>query len=83
MSGTGEELRRAGRAEQVALFRYQLIREAADPALSTRQRGRLVRALAARAHPGPFGDPVSVSRGTIASCRCWRRRWRRRARRAC
>ena len=33
---------RAGPARS-ALFRYALIREAADPALSTRQRGRLVR----------------------------------------
>ena len=31
------------RATEVALFRYALIREAADPALTTRQRGRLVR----------------------------------------
>ena len=38
MSGAEEDRKRAARAEQVALFRYQLIREAADPALSTRQR---------------------------------------------
>src|SRR5438132_10912789 len=73
MSGTEEDRTRAARAEQVALFRYQLIREAADAALSTRQRGRLVRELAARAHPGPFGDPVAVSRGTIDR---WIRAWR-------
>ena len=42
MSGAEEDRKRAARAEQVALFRYQLIREAADPALSTRQRGRLL-----------------------------------------
>ena len=65
MSGTEEDRRRAARAEQVALFRYQLIREAADPALSTRQRGRMVRELAARAHPGPSGEQVAVSRATI------------------
>jgi len=47
----GDEWRvRAERAQAVALFRYQLIREAADPALSTRQRGRLVRELAGREH---------------------------------
>ena len=57
-----EEARRAGRARAVALFRYALIREAADPALSTRQRGRLVRELAAGEHAGPFGEPVRVSR---------------------
>src|SRR5438034_6472426 len=65
MSGAEEDRKRAARAEQVALFRYQLIREAADPSLSTRQRGRLVRELAAKAHPGPFGDPVTVSRETV------------------
>src|SRR5260370_6874680 len=73
MSGAEEDRKRAARAEQAALFRYQLIREAADPALSTRQRGRLVRELAARAHPGPFGDSVTVSRETIDR---WIRAWR-------
>jgi putative transposase len=72
MSGAEEDRKRAARAEQVALFRYQLIREAADPGLSTRQRGRLVRELAAKAHPGPFGDPVAVSRATIDR---WIRAW--------
>ena len=57
MSGAEEERKRAARAEQVALFRYRLIREAADPALSTRQRGRMVREIASRAHQGPFGEP--------------------------
>jgi putative transposase len=65
MSGAEEDRKRAARAEQVALFRYQLIREAADPALSVRQRGWLVRELAARAHQGPFGGEVRVSRATI------------------
>jgi putative transposase len=73
MSGAEEERKRAARAEQVALFRYRLIREAADPALSTRQRGRMVREIAARAHEGPFGGPVAVSRGTIDR---WIRAWR-------
>jgi putative transposase len=73
VSRTGQDRRRADRAQQVALFRYQLIREAADPSLSARQRGRLVRELASRAHPGPFGDAVSVSRGTIDR---WIRSWR-------
>jgi hypothetical protein len=39
VSRTDQERRRAGRAQQVALFRYQLIREAADPALSTPAAG--------------------------------------------
>jgi putative transposase len=73
MSGAEGERKRAARAEQVALFRYRLIRDAADPALSTRQRGRMVREIASRAHEGPFGDPVIVSRGTVDR---WIRAWR-------
>lgn len=73
MTGAEDERKRAARAEQVALFRYQLIWEAADPALSTRQRGRMVREIASRAHEGPFGDPVTISRGTIDR---WIRAWR-------
>ncbi len=65
---------RAERAQAVALFRYQLIREAADPALSTRQRGRLVRELASREHAGPFGKPVRVSRQNLDR---WILAWRR------
>ena len=57
----------------MALFRYSLIREAADPGLSTRQRGRLVRELAAREHAGPFGEPVRVSRPSLDR---WIRAWR-------
>jgi len=72
MTGAEEERRRAARAEQVALFRYQLIREAADPAVSTRQRGRMVPEIAARAHEGPFGEPVIVS----ATIDRWIRGWR-------
>ena len=68
-----EEARRAGRARAVALFRYSLVREAADPGLSTRQRGRLVRELAARPHAGPFGEPVRVSRPSLDR---WIRAWR-------
>jgi putative transposase len=65
---------RAERAQAVALFRYQLVREAADPGLSTRQRGRLVRELAGREHPGPFGKPVRVSRQNLDR---WILAWRR------
>src|SRR6266702_632924 len=69
MSGTEEDRRRAARAEQVALFRYQLIREAADPALSTRQRGRMVRELAARAHrEKPARTAAQVMRISRKSC---------------
>jgi putative transposase len=65
--------RRAERARRVALFRYGLVQEVIDPQLSTRQRGVLVRGLAARAHEGPFGEQVRVSRHTIDR---WARLWR-------
>ena len=50
---------------EVALFRYSLVREAADPGLSTAERGRLVRALAEREHAGPDGRPMRVARSTL------------------
>ncbi|MER7817396.1 DDE-type integrase/transposase/recombinase [Streptomyces sp. NPDC096153] len=68
-----EERRRAERAHQVALFRYQLIREAADAALSPRQRGAMVRAIAAQVHTDPFGKPVKITRGTVDR---WLKLWR-------
>ncbi|MDL4813091.1 DDE-type integrase/transposase/recombinase [Actinomadura opuntiae] len=68
-----EVRRRAERAQKVGLWRYQLIREAADEELSTKQRGRLVRALADNTHEGPFGEPITVSRGTIDR---WIREWK-------
>ena len=61
------------RATEVALFRYALVREAADPALSTRQRGRLVREIAARPHPHPDGMEITVGRSTLDQ---WIRAWR-------
>jgi len=70
----GEDQIRAERARAIGLFRYSVIREAADRQLSTKQRGRLVRALAEREHTGPFGDPVRISRATIDR---WIRDWRR------
>jgi transposase InsO family protein len=73
-TGRDEDQVRSERARAVALFRYSLIREAADQRLSTEQRGRLVRELAAREHAGPFGEPVRVSRESIDR---WIRRWRR------
>ena len=61
-----QEAARRARAREVGLFRYGLISEALDPALSTKQRGRLVRAVAAQIHPGPFGpEPVRVSRASL------------------
>lgn len=68
-----EDTARTARARAVALFRYQLIREAADPAHSPKQRGRMVREIAAREHTGPSGRPVRVSRDTLDR---WIRAWR-------
>ena len=53
------------RRREIGLFRYALIRDAADPGLSRAQRGRLVRALADREHVGPDGRLVRVSRTTL------------------
>jgi putative transposase len=62
-----------GRRE-VGLFRYALIRDAADASLSKAERGRLVRALAEQEHVGPDGRLVRVARGTLDE---WIRAYRR------
>jgi putative transposase len=49
----------------IALFRYSLIREAADPELSPAERGALVRRLAAREHALADGSRVRVGRSTL------------------
>ena len=69
-----QEQARLERAREIGLFRYMLIREAADPALTTRQRGAMVRAIAAREHKGPSGEPVRLTRWTLDK---WVREWRR------
>ena len=71
MSSAEEDRKRAARAERLALFRYQLIREAADPALTVRQRGRLVRELAARAHAGPSASRCRVTCTIDRWIRAW------------
>ncbi|MGH3181260.1 MAG: DDE-type integrase/transposase/recombinase, partial [Streptosporangiaceae bacterium] len=60
-----EAAARRQRAETIALWRWSLVEPAMDPALTARQRGALVRRLAAREHEGPSGRPVAVSRRTI------------------
>ncbi|MCA1699918.1 MAG: DDE-type integrase/transposase/recombinase [Actinobacteria bacterium] len=65
----GEDRRR-----EIGLFRYALVRDAADPGLSKAERGRLVRALADREHVGPDGRLVGVARGTLDE---WIRAYRR------
>lgn len=73
MSAQDEQKTRADRARAIGLFRYQLIREAADPAHSTKERGRLVRAIAQAEHIDPFGRQVRISRQTVDR---WIRDWR-------
>lgn len=73
MSAEDEQKTRAERARAIGLFRYQLIREAADPAHSTRERGRMVRAIAAAEHTDPSGRRVRISRQTLDR---WIRDWR-------
>lgn len=68
-----DDVKRRERAQQVALFRYQLICPALDPELSTKARGRIVRAIAARTHAGPFGGQHRYSRDSLDR---WIRRYR-------
>lgn len=53
------------RRRDIALFRYGLIREAADPDLTPTERGRIVRQLADRQHRGPNGNWTTVGRSTL------------------
>jgi putative transposase len=50
------------RVRRIGLFRYMLIREAADPSLTGRQRGALVRRLAQQEHIDADGPPVRITR---------------------
>lgn len=68
-----QERKRRERAQTIALFRYQLICPALDAGLSTKQRGRLVREIASRAHTDPSGNQVRYSRDTLDR---WIRRYR-------
>ena len=60
--------------EQVALHRWAVIAEAAGDKLTARERGALVRQIAARAHAHPDGSSRTYSRGTIDR---WLRAWRK------
>lgn len=68
-----EQAARAERARAIGMFRYQLIREVADPAHSMKARGRMVREIAEREHTDPFGRRIRVSRQTVDR---WIRDWR-------
>jgi putative transposase len=52
-------------AEAVAIRQYALIADAANPRLTSRERGRIVRELAARVHEHPDGSDRVVYRGTV------------------
>jgi putative transposase len=52
-------------AEAVAIRRYAVIAEAANPRLSARERGRIVRAIAARVHEHPDGSDWVFCRHTV------------------
>lgn len=60
-----EQQARLERARRIGLFRYMLIREAADATLTPRQRGALVRTLAAQPHTDPDGRTVRLTRWTL------------------
>ena len=68
-----EEHKRRERAQAIGLFRYQLICPALDEGLSSKQRGKLVRQIAAPTHTDPFGNQVRISRETLDR---WIRRYR-------
>jgi len=68
-----EEHKRRERAQAIGLFRYQLICPALDEGLSSKQRGKLVREIAADTHADPFGNQVRISRETLDR---WIRRYR-------
>jgi putative transposase len=59
---------------EVGLFRYALVRDAADLSLSKAERGRLVRALAQREHVALDGRLVRIGRTTLDR---WVRDYRR------
>jgi transposase InsO family protein len=59
--------------QEIALHRWAVIAEAANPRLAGSERGAVVRAIAAREHAHPDGTMRRYSRGTIDR---WLRAWR-------
>jgi putative transposase len=59
--------------EQIALHRWAVIAEAANGRLTARERGALVRQIAARSHAHPDGSQRRYSRVTVDR---WLRAWR-------
>ena|ERR1035441_8388700 len=58
--------------EAIALHRWAVIAEAANPALSPAEKGRIVRAIALRLHAHPDGTERRYARNTIDR---WIRAW--------
>ncbi|HUP71400.1 MAG TPA: DDE-type integrase/transposase/recombinase [Acidimicrobiales bacterium] len=52
-------------AEAIAFFRFHLIAEAANPAISAAERGLIIKGLASFAHQHPDGTQRSYSRGIL------------------
>lgn len=74
MSATDSDShKRRERAQEIGLFRYQLICPALDSEMSRKARGKLVRQIASRTHTDPFGGQVRYSRDTLDR---WIRRYR-------
>src|SRR5260370_17221065 len=57
--------RRRERARQEGIWRYLTIQDAADPALTGRQRGAVVRRIVTETATDGFGNPRRVSRPTV------------------
>ncbi|MFG1711323.1 DDE-type integrase/transposase/recombinase, partial [Nonomuraea sp. M3C6] len=65
--------RRAEEARAIGLWRYEIVQDLIDPALTAKQRGAMARSVAERVHIGLSGEPVRVSRKTIDRWLRWYR----------
>ncbi|MBF8185511.1 transposase [Nonomuraea sp. K274] len=73
---TKAEEERRGRAEEaraIGLWRYEIVQDLIDPALTAKQRGAMARSMAERVHIDLSGEPVTVSRKTIDRWLRWYR----------
>lgn len=68
-----ERRRRAEQARAIGLWRYEIVQDLIDPALTAKQRGALARSVAERVHIGLSGEPVRISRKTIDRWLRWYR----------
>jgi hypothetical protein len=63
-SANGQEVL-VDRAQEVGLFRWRIVSETTDVSLSARERGALVRSLAAREHLGAIAEYPPVLPGLV------------------